>query len=145
MHSELLKNIYPPSVEFKFNINKSRSEALQQSWSTIISEFKQKLTKVLLNDLFAKYSQVKDHIAKDFQLLEEILSPIQFKEIKDSLHSKCSKIAPTYSLKAKRQYENRKPNPDQLPKLRKVVPQRRKHDNEPDLQKFIAQLKKMLK
>ena len=29
IHSELLKNIFPPSVEFRFNINKSRSDTVQ--------------------------------------------------------------------------------------------------------------------
>ena len=74
MHSKLLKNIYPPSVEFKFNVNNSRSDGVQSAWSNIITECKQKLTKVLLNDMFCKYSQVKDNISKDFQLLEEKLT-----------------------------------------------------------------------
>ena len=95
--------------------------------------------------MFSKYSQVKDNISKEFLLLEEILSPPQLKEIKDSLKFRCTNIAPTYTLKAKRQYESKRPNQEQQTKRRKVVPQRRKKDREPELQKFITQLKKMLK
>ena len=129
MHSELLKNIYPPSVEFKFNVNKSRSDGVQKAWSTIINECKQKLTKVLLHDMFSKYSQVKDNISKDFLLLEDILTPTQLKEIKDSLQNRCTNIAPMYTLKAKRQYETKRPNQEQQTKRRKVVPQRRKTES----------------
>ena len=95
--------------------------------------------------MFSKYTKIKDNIAHDFQLLENILSPAQLTEIKDSLKAKCNNIAPTYTMKAKRQYESRRPNTDKQPKRRKMVPQRRKRDNEPDLQKFMAQLRKMLK
>ena len=73
IHCELLKKIYPPSVDFKFNINKSRSDKVQTSWKVILDECKQKLTKTLLDELFTKYSQVKDHIAKDYQTLGNIL------------------------------------------------------------------------
>ena len=84
--------------------------------------------------MFSKYLQVKDNISKDFQLLEETLTPPQLKEIKDSLKTRCTNMAPTYTLKAKRQYESKKPNQEQQAKRRKVVPQKRKKDKEPELQ-----------
>ena len=144
MHSEMLKKIYPPSVEFKFNINKTRSDKVQVAWSTIIEECKQKLTKTLLDDLFAKYTQVKQSIESDFQQLHEILSISQLQEIKDSLNSRCSKLAPTYTAKAKRQFD--KPSgPRGQPKRRKVTPKSNKGGKQDDMQKFMFQLKKLLK
>ena len=77
MHSELLKKVYPPSVEFKFNINKTKSDKVQEAWATIIQECKQKLTKALLDDLFHKYSLVKQQIESDFQQLHQIVNSIQ--------------------------------------------------------------------
>ena len=47
MHSELLNNTFPPTVEFRFNVNKNRSDNVESAWSNIITECKQKLTKVL--------------------------------------------------------------------------------------------------
>ena len=88
----------------------------KSAWSTIIKECKQKLTKVLLHDIFSKSSQVKDNISKDFLLLEEILTATQLKEIKDSLKIRCTNITPTYTLKAKRQYESKRSNQEQQTK-----------------------------
>ena len=144
MHSELLKKVYPPSVEFKFNINKTRSDRVQVAWTTAIQECKHKLTKALLDDLFHKYSLVKQQIESDFQQLHQILNSAQLEEIKDSLNTRCSRLAPTYTNKAKRQFE--KPStPRGQPKRRKIVPKSSKGRNQDDMQRFMLQLKKMLK
>ena len=145
MHGELLKKVYPPSVDFKFNINQSRSDKVQASWKVILDECKQKLTKTLLDELFTKYSQVKDHIAKDYQSLGNILTAVQLQKIRESLQTTCSRIAATYSKKAKRQYEPRQAPKGQPPKRRKITPNKGKGNTQAELQKFMVQLKKMLK
>ena len=83
MHSELLKGVFPTCVQFKFNINSTRSEVVRKTWDQTIRECKEKMTKALLNDMFTKYGTLKDQISKDYDQLALILNEDQIKEIKD--------------------------------------------------------------
>ena len=146
MHSELLKKRYPQTVEFKFNVNRNRDPKVRSTWIKIIDEYKQKLTKAILDDMFDKYSNVKGSINQDLTELEKILTSTQLQEIKESLHKRSTGMAPVIAKKARRQYEvTQKPkgNFSKGPK-RKFVPANRR--NKPDnMQQFVQQLKKLLK
>ena len=45
MHSELLKSVYPTCVQFKFNINSTRSKPVRKIWDQAIKECKEKRPK----------------------------------------------------------------------------------------------------
>ena len=85
MRSELLKKVYPPTVEFKFNINKNRSEKVKQAWTQILDECKQRLTKALLDEMYERYATIKGHISQYFLKLQKILNSKQLQEIRDTL------------------------------------------------------------
>ena len=146
MHSELLKNRYPQVVDFKFNVNRNRDDKVRTSWTKIIDECKQKLTKAILDEMFVKYSNIKGLINQDLTELEKILTSAQLQEIKGSLQKRSTGMAPVIAKKAKRQYEGpttSKGNPNKGPR-RKFVPASRK--SKPDnMQQFVLQLKKLLK
>ena len=150
MHSELLKGVFPTCVQFKFNINSTRSEAVRKTWDQTIRECKEKMTKALLNDMFTKYSTLKGQISRDYDQLALILNEDQIKEIKDSLRKRDVGMAPVLEHRTKRQYEPPKPSNQRnrkfiAPKYRKQGQQRpRKQTNEQELQSFVKQLKKML-
>ena len=121
--------------------NKSMSEKVQAAWTFMINECKYKLSKTLLDDLFSKYSQVKQQIDTDFQQLDAILAGSQLQKIKQSLQTRCSKLAPTYTIKAKCLYERAQAPKGQQPKRRKVTPEQGKNRNQDELQRFMFQLK----
>ena len=147
LHTEFLKiKMYPPAVEFKFNNNKNRSEKVQNTWTQALNQWKQKMTKALLDEMFERYSNIKGLISHDFLELEKVLDSKQLQEIRDSLQQRSTNIAPVVSMKAKRQYEaTTKSNKQPSGKRRKLVPanKRRKADN--NLQQFVQQLKTVKK
>ena len=148
MHSELLKGVFPTCVQFKFNINSTRSEV--KTWDQTIRECIEKMTKALLNDMFTKYGTLKDQISKHYDQLALILNVDQIKEIKDSLRKRDVGMAPVLEHRTKHQYEppkisNQRNRKFIAPKYRKQGQQRpRKQTNEQELQSFVKQLKKML-
>ena len=150
MHSELVKGVFPTCVQFKFNINSTRSEAVRKAWDQTIRECKEKMTKALLNNMFAKYGTLKDQISKDYDHLALILNEDQIKEIKDSLRKRDVGMAPVLEHRTKRQYEPPKPSNQKnrkfiAPKYRKQGQQRpRKQNNGQELHNFVNELKKML-
>ena len=153
MHSELLKGIYPSCVQFKFNINSTRSEPIRKAWEKSIKECKERMTKALLDDLFVKYSTLKDAIGKDYDQLTRILTDTQVREIKDSLKKRDVGMAPMLELKTKRQFDPPKPLQKQqqrtvmVPKKRKAPQQKGRPQNQnqnKQLQGLVNQLKKML-
>ena len=105
MHSELLKKLYPPTVEFRFNINKNRSEKVQQTWTQVLDKCKQRLNKALVDEMFEKYDALKGLISQDFLKLEKILNSKQLQEIKDSLQKWSSGMVPVRAMKAQCQYD----------------------------------------
>ena len=105
MHTQLLKGVYPSSVQFKFNINTNRSDKVKKYWETIIRDCKHKLTTVLLDELFERYSNIKDAISTDYDELAKILNESQIMEIKDFLKKRDHGMAPILAQKNKRQYE----------------------------------------
>ena len=87
---------------------------------------------------------VKQQIESDYKQLHQILNNTQLQEIKESLNGRCTRLAPTYSNKAKHQFE--RPTATKVqPKRRKVIPKNTKGRNQDELQKFMFQLKKLLK
>ena len=121
MHSELLKGAYPACVQFKFNCSSNRSDKVRKAWEIIIKECKEKLTKVLLDDLFYKYSSTKESLMKDYDELAHLLEPNQVTEIKESLKKRDLGLAPLLAEKNKRQYEPPKPR-----ERRQVIAKRRR-------------------
>ena len=122
---ELPKGIYPACVQLRFNINSTRSESVRKIWERCIKECKEKMIEALLDDLFVKYSTLRDSINSDYDQLTGILDEGQIREIKDSLKKRDVGIAPMLELKTKRQFEPPKPQP--RPKQRTVmVPKKRK-------------------
>ena len=75
----------------------------------IIKDCKEKLTKVLLDDLFHKYSSTKESLMKDYDELACLLEPNQVTEIKESLKKRDLGLAPLLAEKSKHQYEPPKP------------------------------------
>ena len=151
MHSQLLKGIYPSCVQFKFNINSTRSEPVKKSWERCIKECKDRMTKALLDDLFVKYSSLKNSISKDYDQLSHILNETQIREIKDSLRKRDVGMAPILELKTKRQFEPAKPQPRQkqrtvmVPRKRKMPQQKGRPQNQnKQLQGLVNQLRKIL-
>ena len=114
MHSELLKGVYPTCVQFKFNINSTRSEKVRKTWDQAIKECKENMTKALLNDIFTKYESLKDQIGKDYDQLALILD-----EVKDSLRKRDVGMAPILEHRSGRQYEQ--PKPQVRPRPRKFI------------------------
>ena len=92
MEGRLAKNQYPTSVDFKFNINSTRSPKLKDHWSRIIRRCKSELTTTLID--VQAYSRTKASIAKDLTELDTLLTKEQFQEIKDSLLDKFQQMAP---------------------------------------------------
>ena len=151
MHSELLKGIYPSCVHFKFNINSTRSEPVRKTWEKCIKECKERMTKAILDDLFVKYSSLKESINKDYDQLTRILTESQVREIKDSLKKRDLGMAPMLVLKTKRQFEPPKPQPKQrqrmvmVPRKRKMPQQKGRPQNQnKQLLGLVNQLKKIL-
>ena len=60
MHTELLKTAHPACVEFNFNVSSNKSNSVRKSWELSIKECKERMTKAILDDLFVKYSSVKN-------------------------------------------------------------------------------------
>ena len=144
MHSELLKHRYPQIVDFKFNVNRNRDDRVRTTWTQIIDDCKQKLTKAILDEMFVKYSNIKGLINQDLTELEKILTSTQLQEIKGSLQKRSTGMAPMIAKKARRQYEaptTSKGTQNKGPR-RKFVPatRRSKPDN---MQQFVLQLKKL--
>ena len=153
MHSELLKGIYPSCVQFKFNINSTRSEPIRNSWEKSIKECKERMTKALLDDLFVKYSNLKDSINKDYDHLSRILTETQVREIKESLKKRDVGMAPMLELKTKRQFDPPKPQQKRqqraimVPRKRRAPQQKGRPQNQHQNQKFqglVNQLRKIL-
>ena len=136
MHSELLKGVYPTCVQFKFNINSTRSEPVRKTCDQAMKECKEKMTKALLNDMFTKYGSLKDQIGKDYDQLALILDETQIREIKDSLRKRDVGMAPILEHKSGRQYEQPKPQGRTRPRKflkpepRRKGPQRAKKQND---------------
>ena len=149
MHGELLKGVFPTCVQFKFNMNSTRSEPVKESWEQAIKECKEKMTKALLNDMFTKYGTLKEQIGRDYDQLTMILDENQIKEIKDSLKKRDAGMAPMLEQKATRQYEPPKPQGKQRPRKfiqpksrRQGQPKFRKQNQGGELQNFVKQLRK---
>ena len=151
MHTELLKGVFPTCVQFRFNINSTRSDSVRKAWEGILKDCKERMTKALLNDMFTKYSALKEQINKDYDQLALLLTEQQIREIKDSLRKRDVGMAPTIEHRSKRQYEPPKTNNQQkkrkfiAPKYRKQAQNRSgKNNNGQQLQSFVNQLKKLL-
>ena len=86
----------------------------------------------LLDELFEKYSSIKDAISTDYEQLTKIFNDNQIIEIKDFLKKRDKGMAPILAKRNKRQYEapkgqERKPV---APKRRKTAPKPQKTRNE---------------
>ena len=150
MHTELLKGAYPACVQFRFNTSSNKSDSVRKIWELSLKECKEKMTKALLDDLFVKYSSVKNIIMKDYDKLSKILSPNQIMEIKDSLRKRDQGMAPMLAERSKRQYEPPRPRERKqvVTKRRKPAPKPKKHpknSNNNQIQQFVTQLRKLLK
>ena len=149
MEGRLAKNQYPSSVDFKFNINSTRSPKLKDTWTKTIRRCKFELTTSLIDDLQATYSRTKAAIAKDLSELESYLTKEQFQEIKNSLLDKFQQLAPIQMDKKEKQFSNKnapKRRPNQAPRRSQNQGsyQRRKRDD-PKMDKLLNTLKALLK
>ena len=105
MEGKLAKNLYPSSVDFKFNINSTRNPVLKDAWSRAVRNCKTELTLALIDDIQRTYNRTKATIPKDLTELETLLTPDQFQEIKDSLSSKFKQMAPVLMEKKHNQFK----------------------------------------
>ena len=105
MEGKLAKNLYPSSVDFKFNINSTRNPVLKDAWSRAVRNCKTELTLALIDDIQRTYNRTKATISKDLTELETLLTPDQFQEINDSLSSKFKQMAPVLMEKKQIQFK----------------------------------------
>ena len=109
---------------------------------------KHKLTTALLDELFERYSSIKDAISTDYDQLARILNENQIIEIKDFLKKREQGMAPMLAQRNKRQYEapKRQEKKSVAPKRRKTAakPQKKRNENN-QIKQFVLQLKKLLK
>ena len=148
MEGRLAKNQYPTSVDFKFNINSTRSPKLKDHWSRIIRRCKSELTTTLIDDLQAAYSRTKASIAKDLTELDTLLTKEQSQEIKDSLLDKFQQMAPIQIDKTQKQFADKQPKKrfNQAPRRRQnQAPNQRRQRNDPKMDKLLSTLKALLK
>ena len=73
-----------------------------KAWEIIIKYCKKRLTKVLLDDLFHKYSSTKESLMKDYDELACLLEPNQVTETKESLKKRDLGLAPLLAEKMPR-------------------------------------------
>ena len=109
LESNMGKNIFPGSVDFKFITNSTRDPALKARWTSIILNCKKDLTKAMIDDLYKKYNQVKDTINTKLAELEGHLEPDQYREIKASLNTRAKGMTPVFLKKKEAQFAP--PNP----------------------------------
>ena len=148
MEGRLAKNQYPTIVDFKFNINSTRSPKLKDDWSRIIRRCKFELTTTLIDDLQAAYSRTKASIAKDLTELDTLLTKEQFKEIKDSLLDKFQQMAPMQMERTHKQFADKqvKKRFNQAPRRRlNQGNAQRKQRKDPKMDKLLNTLKSLLK
>ena len=104
MEGKLAKNLYPTSLDFKFNINSTRNPILKDAWSKSVRKCKTEITLALIDDIQRTYNRTKASIAKDMSDLEKLLNKDQFQEIKDSLSNKFKQMAPILMEKKQNQF-----------------------------------------
>ena len=136
MHSHLLKRVYPSSVQFKFNINNNRSDKVKKQWNFLLNDCKSRMTKVLLDELFEKYSLIKDTINTDYDELSKILDNQQIIEIKDFLKKRDQGMAPILVQRNKHQYE-----PPTKPERKTIAPKHRKLIPKPQQERGMTRIK----
>ena len=146
MEGKLAKNQYPSSIDFKFNINSTRNPILKDAWSRAIRKCKTELTLSLMEDLQRTYNRTKASIAKDLTELENLLSPNQFQEIKDSLSTKFKQMAPVFMEKKQNEFKGPKPPAKrrQAQAIRRQAPAGRSR-KDPKLDTIINTLRALIK
>ena len=108
LETNMTKNIFPRSVDFRFVTNSTRDPALKARWTNIILDCKKDLTKAMIDDLYKKYNQVKDTINTRLAELEGHLEPDQYREIKASLNTRAKGMTPVFLKKKEAQFSTPK-------------------------------------
>ena len=154
IEQRLTTNKFPTSVDFRFSANNTRDPTLRSNWEQIILKCKQDLTKSLLDDMHAKYGQIKGLIDQNLRDLQGHLDRDQLSEIQSTLNSKFKQMAPIILQRKEKQFkpriDPRKDNRKQkAPAQRKrQVPVRRnqqpRRDRDDKLAALVSSLKNFL-
>ena len=146
MEGKLAKNLYPSSLDFKFNINSTRNPILKDAWSKAVRRCKTEMTLALIEDIQRTYNRTKASIAKDLSELETLLSRDQFQEIKDSLSTKFKQMAPIFMEKKQNQFRGTgapsKCRPTQA--VRRTGATNRRPKKDPKIDNLLTTLKALL-
>ena len=145
MEGKLAKNQFPTSVDFRFNINSTRNPVLKDVWARAIRKCKTDLTLALIDDLQKTYNRTKAAIAKELSELETLLSPGQFKEIKDSLSTKFKQMAPLLMERKQNQFRGPKGQPKRKFNAAQKGRQQGKQRGDPKVDRLLNTLKALLK
>ena len=104
LETNLGKNIFPKSVDFRFITNSTRDPTLKNRWASIILNCKKELTRAMIDDLYTKYGQIKDTINTKLIELETHLEPEQYAEIKAALNIRAKGMTSVFLKKKEQQF-----------------------------------------
>ena len=147
MEGKLAKNLYPTSLDFKFNINSTRNPILKDAWSKAVRKCKTEMTLALTEDIQRTYNRTKASISKDMSELETLLSRDQFQEIKDSLSTKFKQMAPILMEQKHNQFRGTNATSKRRPAqaVRRTGATKRKPKKDPKIDTLLTTLRALFK